>query len=85
MGVKVTWDEVYQSNSYDVRVRIAGSSDWTESGAGTNRFDQTFTGKNIKWEFQIRSSYGEPAQAAPSALGPASLAQRRTAARPRRP
>ncbi|OAA82341.1 Fibronectin type III domain protein [Akanthomyces lecanii RCEF 1005] len=62
MGVKVTCDEVYQSNSYDVRVRIAGSSDWTESRAGTNRFDQTFTGKNIKWKFQIRSSYGEPAQ-----------------------
>ncbi len=62
MGVKVTWDEVYESNSYDVRTRIAGSADWTESRAGTNRFDQTFTGKGIKWEFQIRSSYGEPAQ-----------------------
>ena len=62
MGVKVTWDEVYESNSYDVRSRIAGSFDWTELRAGTNRHDQTFTVKGIKWEFQIRSSYGEPAQ-----------------------
>lgn len=62
MGVKVTWDEVYESSSYDVRSRIAGSSNWTESRAGANRHDQTFTVKGIKWEFQIRSSYGEPAQ-----------------------
>ncbi|KAJ6779301.1 hypothetical protein PWT90_10378 [Aphanocladium album] len=62
MGVKVTWDQVYESNSYDVRSRIAGTSDWTESRAGTNRHDQTFTVKGIKWEFQIRSSYGEPEQ-----------------------
>lgn len=62
MGVKVTWDQVYESNSYDVRSRIAGASEWTESRAGTNRHDQTFTVKGIKWEFQIRSSYGETAQ-----------------------
>ncbi|KAK3180954.1 hypothetical protein K4F52_007768 [Lecanicillium sp. MT-2017a] len=62
MGVKVTWDQVYESNSYDVRSRITGASEWTESRAGTNRHDQTFTVKGIKWEFQIRSSYGEPAQ-----------------------
>lgn len=62
MGVKVTWDEVYESNSYDVRSRIAGASEWTESRAGANRHDQTFTVKGIKWEFQIRSSYGDPEQ-----------------------
>lgn len=62
MGVKITWDEVYESNSYDVRSRIAGSSDWEEARAATNRYDQTFTVKGVKWEFQIRSSYGEPAQ-----------------------
>lgn len=62
MGVKITWDEVFGANSYDVRSRIAGSSSWTESRAGTNRYDQTYTVKGIKWEFQIRSSYGDPPQ-----------------------
>lgn len=62
MGVKITWDQVYESNSYDVRSRIAGSFDWAERRAGTNRYDHTWTVKGVKWEFQIRSSYGEPAQ-----------------------
>lgn len=62
IGVKITWDQVYESNAYDVRSRIAGASEWTEGRAGANRYDQTFTVAGIKWEFQIRSSYGEPSQ-----------------------
>ena len=59
MGIKVTWDHLFGSRSYDVRFRnkTAGEN-WQESASLGSRYDTTFVTPDEEWEYQIRPSRG---------------------------
>lgn len=61
-GVAVTWDPILGAKGYDVRSRVQGAADWTESRTSTNRFDTTLTFAGVAWEYQIRTSAGDNAK-----------------------
>lgn len=61
-GVVVTWDPIFGALGYDVRQRLAGTSDWQEGGTGSNSFYTTFTLAGMKWEYQVRTSAGNSAK-----------------------
>ena len=67
-GVAVTWDAVYGAFWYDLRVRLAGSHDWTTCYVPSNRYDTTFCVKGQRWEYQLRSRAGDTIKSAWSPL-----------------
>ena len=58
-GVIVTWDAVYGAFWYDLRVRLAGSDDWTVCYVASTRYDTTFCVAGQMWEYQVRSRAGD--------------------------
>ncbi|KAK4495120.1 hypothetical protein PRZ48_013447 [Zasmidium cellare] len=57
-GVQCSFDAVYGSRGYDVRQRMKGQDDWNEMHVGPNQVDNTFTGDDTEWEYQVRSTGG---------------------------
>lgn len=63
-GIVITWDPVYGAYWYDLRVRLAGSDDWTTCYVPTNRYDTTFCVTGQRWEYQLRSRAGDTVESA---------------------
>lgn len=57
-GVQCSFDAVYGSRGYDVRQRMKGQENWNEMHVGPNQVDNTFTGDDTEWEYQVRSTGG---------------------------
>ena len=57
-GVTVTWNPVYGALGYDVRYRLSGVTDWTETATGVSRYDTTWTNAGYYWEYQVRTNNG---------------------------
>ncbi|MEV7405772.1 GDSL-type esterase/lipase family protein [Streptomyces sp. NPDC091267] len=57
-GVKVSWNPVFGARGYTVRYRIAGTTEWSQAHAATNRYDTTWTQDGWTWEYQVRTDNG---------------------------
>lgn len=63
-GIVVTWDAVYGAYWYDLRVRLAGSDDWTVHYVATNRYDTAPCVSGQEWEYQVRMRCGDTVKSA---------------------
>ncbi|KXX73552.1 Receptor-type tyrosine-protein phosphatase F [Madurella mycetomatis] len=62
-GVVVTWDPIYGAYGYDVRARLAGSTDWNfRYYVTSNRYDTRYCVTGQEWEYRVRACAGDGIQ-----------------------